>query len=340
MAITTLEKCSDEKVRQENVMRLVDYVRDPADFPNPAPELVGELRQGEYEALPETPFFVGVPIDVFSAARDSHRVGHVATGRQGLATADDKRFLAGIDADFPGLEQVVAREDLATDLPEKQQVEGIPRSKPHWVPFAKGEGFGEYWREPGVAIDWSADSVKELKRRDGLPSGTARKPRFQNSSYYFRPGLTYSVVSSGRVSARIMPGGWIFGHKGSAIFTKDEGTSELFLLGYLNSALATYFMKKIVNTTATADIGYIEKLPFRRPSKKLESEVVKQVEQIVEALKADPDADIAALRGEIDEQIFDLFEIHDSREEVLRFYDAIGKVAEEDAGEAPQAAKA
>ncbi len=137
-----------------------------------------------------------------------------------------------------------------------------------------------------------------------------------------------------------MPGGWIFGHKGSAIFTKDEGTSELFLLGYLNSALATYFMKKIVNTTATADIGYIEKLPFRRPSKKLESEVVKQVEQIVEALKADPDADIAALRGEIDEQIFDLFEIHDSREEVLRFYDAIGKVAEEDAGEAPQAAKA
>jgi len=137
-----------------------------------------------------------------------------------------------------------------------------------------------------------------------------------------------------------MPSGWIFGHKGSAIFSNDEGTSELFLLGYLNSALATYFMKKIVNTTATADIGYIEKLPYRKPSKTLEAAVVERVEQVVEALKADPDANIAALRGEIDQRIFDLFEIHDSREEVLRFYDSIGKVAKEDADEAPQAANA
>ena len=108
-----------------------------------------------------------------------------------------------------------------------------------------------------------------------------------------------------------MPEGWIFGHKGSAIFVEEEKASEIFLLGYLNSALATYFMKKIVNTTATADIGYIEKLPYRRPSKKTEVAVVKRVERIVEALKADPDADIASLRAEIDEKIFDLFEIRD-----------------------------
>jgi len=54
MAIATLQKCSDEKTRKGNVMRLVDYVRDPADFPDPAPELVAELRQEEYETLPDT----------------------------------------------------------------------------------------------------------------------------------------------------------------------------------------------------------------------------------------------------------------------------------------------
>lgn len=31
--------------------------------------------------------------------------------------------------------------------------------------------------------------------------------------------------------------------------------------GYLNSALATYFMKRIVNTTATDDIGYVKGCP-------------------------------------------------------------------------------
>ena len=110
-----------------------------------------------------------------------------------------------------------------------------------------------------------------------MPTGNPRRPRFQNSDYYFTPGLTYSVVSSGRVSVRLMPVGWIFGHKGSAIFCEGGAASETFLLGYLNSSLATYFMKKIVNTTATADLGYLEKLPYRRPASELEAAVVDRV---------------------------------------------------------------
>jgi type I restriction-modification system DNA methylase subunit len=336
MAITTLEKCSDEGARKENTMRLVDYIRDPADFANPMPGLVTELRQDGYEALPETPFFVGVPNDIFVAARDSERVANVARGRQGLATADDKRFLASVGEKASGLDKVVDRTDLAEEISDSHRTQGIPPSEPHWVPFAKGEGFGEYWRDPGIAIDWSVESVKELRRRDRLPSGTPRKPRFQNHEHYFRQGITYSVVSSGRVSARLMPEGWVFGHKGSAVFVEDDDTLELFLLGYLNSALATYFMKKIVNTTATADIGYIEKLPYRKPTKEIESTVVDRVERITEALKADPDADVTELRAAIDEQIIDLFEVHGSRDEILRFYESIGKSAEGSEGDSTQ----
>jgi len=92
-------------------------------------------------------------------------------------------------------------------------------------------------------------------------------------------------------------------------------------------------MKKLVNTTATADIGYIEKLPYRRPSAELEGEVVGAVERIVEALKADPEADVSKLRAEIDERIFDLFEIRESRDAVLRFYESIGRVAKGDAAQ-------
>jgi hypothetical protein len=126
-----------------------------------------------------------------------------------------------------------------------------------------------------------------------------------------------------------MPEGWVFGHKGSAIFVEDGETSERFLLGFLNSSLATYFMKKIVNTTATADVGYIEKLPYRRPPKDVEIAVVEHVEQIVDALKANPKADIQALRDEIDNLIFDLFEIRSARDEVRRFYRTVGRVEDQ-----------
>jgi hypothetical protein len=96
MAITTLEKCSDELERRASVMRLVDYIREPGDFATPAVEKVEELRQEEHEALAETPFFVGVPREVFESAKRSERVADVSRGLQGLATADDGRFVADV----------------------------------------------------------------------------------------------------------------------------------------------------------------------------------------------------------------------------------------------------
>ena len=131
--------------------------------------------------------------------------------------------------------------------------------------------------------------------------------------------------------------GWIFGHKGSAVLVEDPGTAELFLLGYLNSALATYLMKRLVNTTATAHLGYIEKLPYRRPGKDLEADVVERVERIVEALKADPEADVQPLRDEIDDLVFDLFEIRASRDEIRRFYRTVGRAEQPEEAQAASA---
>ena len=232
----------------------------------------------------------------------------------------------GVGEAFPGLTKTISPEEVAATVTDEERTGGIAANRPHWVPFAKGEGFGEYWRPTRVAIDWSRESVAELERRDKLPVGTSRKPRLQNRLFYFRSGLTYSVVSSGRVSARLLPEGWIFSHKGSAIFVEDAKTSELFLLGYLNSALATYFMKKLVNTTATADIGYVEKLPYRRPNAEIEQAVVKRIERIIAALKEDESADVQPLRDEIDDLIFDLFEIRAARDEVRRFYRTVGRI--------------
>src|SRR5207302_1246086 len=104
------------------------------------------------------------------------------------------------------------------------------------------------------------------------------------------------------------------------------------LLGYLNSSLATFFMKKVINTTATASLGYVERLPYRRPGQDLEGGVVERVERIIEALENDPGADVEGVRAEIDDLIFDLFEIRASREEIRRFYETVGR-AEPSGGE-------
>ena len=77
MAITTLEKCSDPAARGCE-RDAADRLRpDPADYWHPG-DRQSELRQEEYEALPETPFWVGVPREVFEAAKGSERVRDVA----------------------------------------------------------------------------------------------------------------------------------------------------------------------------------------------------------------------------------------------------------------------
>jgi hypothetical protein len=61
--------------------------------------------------------------------------------------------------------------------------------------------------------------------------------------------------------------------------------------------------------------------------------VVERVERIVEALQADAAAEIQSLRDEIDDFVFDLFEIRSSRDEIRRFYRTVGLVEDQAASE-------
>ncbi len=225
MAITTLEKCSDAEARAANVVRLVDYVRDSGDFASPPPEKVFELRQQEYDALPETPFFVGVPREVFEAAKMSETVGVIAAGKVGVQTGEDARFLASVD------DPRVGSSGLAKNVTVAEQKSGLPSNRAFWVPFAKGEGFGEYWREPGIAINWSTDSVAELERRAAYRAGTARKAYLRNRDYYFHAGLTYTVISSGRVSVRLLPRGGSSDTKGALSSSRMRLRTSCFSSG-------------------------------------------------------------------------------------------------------------
>jgi len=111
--------------------------------------------------------------------------------------------------------------------------------------------------------------------------------------------------------------------------SEDFAEPPPFLLLYCGKPERTRFYRRRLladaSLAATAHIGYIEKLPYRRPPQQLEAGVVERVETVVERLKADPEAEISSERAAIDELIFDLFEIRSSRAQVLDFYDTVGR---------------
>jgi hypothetical protein len=122
--------------------------------------------------------------------------------KQGIATADDKRFTRHFWE--PGSDE--------------------------WVPFAKG---GEdAWVLPSVNLTllWGDDG-SEVKRYPGS------YPR--NTQYYFQEALTYTYMkSSGRRFGYLHPSS-VFGHAGNVFIPERETWKAL---AYANSHLVTYLM--------------------------------------------------------------------------------------------------
>ncbi|MGQ0572367.1 MAG: hypothetical protein ACT4P5_22905, partial [Armatimonadota bacterium] len=82
-------------------------------------------------------------------------------------------------------------------------------------------------------------------------------------------------------NVRVMPEGCVFGHKGPAIFLKDENDSD-FLLGMLNSSLAEYLCRALMSF-GSYEVGVIQRLPVPRPGSDIKRRVATLARRIHDA---------------------------------------------------------
>ena len=86
------------------------------------------------------------------------------------------------------------------------------------------------------------------------------KAVFRNPSYYFLEGLTWTGITSGIVTFRYCPAGYIFdSNKGPMIFGNKQNL--MLLLGYLNSNVANMIIK-MLNPTVSVQIGDVVSVPY------------------------------------------------------------------------------
>jgi hypothetical protein len=156
-----------------------------------------------------------------------------ASAVQGLATADDPRF-------------VRCWWEISTKPDD---------SKRRWVPFAKGGSFSRFYSDVYLMVFWE-DNGAALRRFE--------KSVIRNPDFYFRSGLTWPLRTQRGFNIRVLPPTCIFGHKGPAIFPKKPA-QQIFLLGVLNSALAEYLLKCVVSF-GSWEVGAVKKIPIPSPS--------------------------------------------------------------------------
>ncbi|WP_216923313.1 BREX-6 system adenine-specific DNA-methyltransferase PglX [Synechococcus sp. CCAP 1479/9] len=139
----------------------------------------------DLKAVPEWPLIYWWDSEKLSLYQSAPLIGDVAPARQGLATADNARFLR---------------------KPWEPTMGGD-----RWQPFIKGAE-GRAWVEPlNELIDW---------RNQGLAMRSFERAVLRNPEYYFRLGVAFSMIGA-NFSARVHRYPSIIDVMGSSIYTED-----------------------------------------------------------------------------------------------------------------------
>ncbi len=218
--------------------------RVPVEFPVHNNKLK-RVAQDEFKKIPGSPvaYWVSEKIrDVFFA---SQSLSEVAEIKQGLATCNNGLFVRDwCEVGYESIGIGMATADLALE------------SKSKWFPYNKGGGYRKWFGNNVTVVNWQHGGLAIHKYSD-LPMTYSGAP-VRAKEHYFRPGITYGLISSFGFSARQVEPGFVFDVGGSMIFADID---RKVLLGFLSSALATRFID-ILNPTLNYQVGDVARLPI------------------------------------------------------------------------------
>lgn len=248
----------------------------PAEKAAALEEAVGQVRRGEggwpvlhrvapeeFSIVPGSPFAYWVGDRVRRLFQDLPPFeSEGRTVKQGLATADDFRFVRCWWEVAP--ERVLDAAERGPDWREGVEAfQGWCRQRTfegkRWVPFAKGGAYSPYYADLHLVVNWERDGEEIRGFVDPRTGRTKSRP--QNTGLFFRPGLTWARRTQKGLNMRALPAGAVFADKGSSIFFETEEPSQA--LGLTNSEPYKGFIA-MVTAFGSYEVGAVQRVPFPR----------------------------------------------------------------------------
>ena len=203
-----------------------------------------EVDTASFAAVPRSPFAYWVSEQMrrlFKELPSFEDEGRKA--KQGLATADDFRFVRGWWAVLP------------------RQVEE------RWLPFAKGGKFSPFYSDIYLIVNWesSGEEIKNnLNERGGVRSNVWML-QDTAANFFFRPGLTWPIKNRFSLKPWPLPAGCVFAHVGASAFIEGDSAEELAALHALMSSCAFTALLRIM-AGWNFEVGLIQTTPIPRLS--------------------------------------------------------------------------
>jgi len=226
-----------------------------------------------FESVPGQPLAYWVPSSLLAKFTKlesfNKRRGSI---RQGIATADDFRFLR-LRWEIPRIHIFYGDNSKPSSL------------SPCWVPMSKGGEYSPWWDDIHLALKWHNNGSEV---RNFFDDRGKLRSRPQNLESFFLEGATFAYRTTSAFGLRYMPPGCAFSVGGWGVFPPD--TFSLYeTLAIYNTRIARYFMEVLlgqgdasVSGTAARNHGAeaVGGIPW--PDDHLESTVHGAVTQLVE----------------------------------------------------------
>ena len=201
-----------------------------------------EVDQHEFAQIPGVPIVYWLSKPMLEAFTKGDKLEKVAKPRQGLATADNNRFIR------EWWEVSQSKSKLTSDNAKDRKTPVCDK----WFPYNKGGEYRKWYGNQDYVINWE-NNGQELY--DFKPKSVIRNPQF-----YFQSSVSWSNVSSGTPSFRYYPEGFIFSHVGDCLFPKDELDRDK-LIAICNASVTGQLLAAMA-PTLHFEVGQVAKLPI------------------------------------------------------------------------------
>lgn len=205
-------------------------------------------KQDNFVKIPGSPiaYWVSQKIaDLF----DLQAIRDVASACIGMRTGNNDRFLRlwfEIDHNKLGIGRKSAEEAIS--------------HHDKWIPYNKGGEFRRWYGNHDYVVNWENDGfeVKENTKRVYPQLGDNLGWKITNEKYYFREGISWTVVTSKPCFRRYYRG-CIFSNSGQSVISENNSMLD-YLTGLLNTKIAGVVLN-MLSPTLGFESGYIGKIP-------------------------------------------------------------------------------
>ena len=232
-----------------NHITMSDIVNEkPKSFPVPQNRF-SQVSTDNFSKIPGSPvaYWVG---ENYAAMFSKPALRDVAFAGIGMRTGDNERFLR--------FWHEISRTKMFVSCASADEAWRLGAK---WIPYNKGGNFRRWYGNNEYVVNWENDGkeIKDNTRKVYPQLGDNLGWKISNEQYYFREGITWTVVSSKYTSFRRYYQGAIISNSGQSVIADNKKLLD-YMTGLLNTNLVISVLG-ILSPTIGFESGYINKIP-------------------------------------------------------------------------------